>query len=181
MVGKQTQEVVAQPVSHTISAKAAENGSVAATAVTAQEGSTVSVVTFPKKGYQLKEGSVKATAADGSDVPVTKHDTRDGWHQFVMPTSDVVLSAEFEPKQGQYAVSASVDGNQGGDVKASTPSVDFLGDAVFEITPDEGYHLSMIRVNNIKKALPETTTYTITGVSEDIHLIAYFEQDQPQQ
>lgn len=181
VVGKQTQEFVAQPVSHTISAKAAENGSVAATAVTAQEGSTVSVVTFPKKGYQLKEGSVKATAADGSDVPVTKHDTREGWHQFVMPTSDVVLSAEFEPKQGQYAVSASVDGNQGGDVKASTPSVDFLGDAVFEITPDEGYHLSMIRVNNIKKALPETTTYTITGVSEDIHLIAYFEQDQPQQ
>ncbi|MFR2445496.1 MAG: InlB B-repeat-containing protein, partial [Thomasclavelia spiroformis] len=68
------------------------NGSITTDAQNYEEGAKVNISIHPNEGYQLKEGSLKY-----NDIVITGT-------SFIMPDTDVVLSAEFEKiSEGQEA------------------------------------------------------------------------------
>ncbi|GLX65778.1 hypothetical protein MU1_01220 [Paenibacillus glycanilyticus] len=87
------QEGVATPHSFTVPGEIA-GGSVTADKATAAEGETVALTITPDDGYSLswlKINGVEQTLASGS-------------HVYLMPDEDVVVTAEFEELEVQYAV-----------------------------------------------------------------------------
>ena len=72
----------------------ATNGTVKASASSAEKGKTVTITATPVKGYET--ASVKVTDASGKNVDVTKNS--DGTYKFTMPGSNVTVKAEFAKK-----------------------------------------------------------------------------------
>ncbi|MBQ5780673.1 MAG: leucine-rich repeat protein, partial [Spirochaetaceae bacterium] len=80
------------PESHRIIAGECENGKVSTVYGWAEAGSTVSVTLTPDDKYVYTSGSLTLTDNEGNAIPTTKSST----HTFVMPDSDVTISAKFE-------------------------------------------------------------------------------------
>ena len=107
-------------------------GSVTANTASSEAGKAVTLNVSPQTGYRLKEGSLKVTDANGDNVNVSKN-------QFIMPASDVTISAEFEKiPESTYKVTFSAQEN--GTVTAKPNENIKAGDTVnLTVTPNEGY------------------------------------------
>lgn len=92
---------------YSITSKETEGGSISATVEQAKEGETVVVKAYPKSGYKLKENSIKATKEDESDINVNLSTQNE--YQFIMPSSNVILSATFVPLESSNDNEASSD------------------------------------------------------------------------
>ncbi|MCD7733285.1 MAG: hypothetical protein LUH56_07600 [Oscillospiraceae bacterium] len=77
---------------YSISISDVENGTVKADVTSTTEGETVTITVTPDSGYDISELSV--TDSDGNEVIVTEE--TDGTYTFIMPSSDVTVSATFE-------------------------------------------------------------------------------------
>ncbi len=86
--------LVQDVASHTITLGTAEGGTLSASATTAMPGEVITITAEADGNYYLKSIHVtKGTGAATSEVAVTQ--TEDGAYQFVMPNSDVAISALF--------------------------------------------------------------------------------------
>lgn len=80
------------PTEYTITVEESENGAVSASADKAVEGTEITLTVTPESGYVLDELSV----VDAENNPVTVTDD----YKFVMPASNVTVSATFEELTG---------------------------------------------------------------------------------
>lgn len=88
-------EVSFAPAAYPVQLNPGEGGSLAPSCVQANAGETVTVRPQPFAGYTLREGSVKATAASGQELPVTPAENGAGY-TFRMPGEAVTVSAVFD-------------------------------------------------------------------------------------
>jgi|GEM_PF-2342209 len=88
-----------------IAVSAAAHGTLRTDCSTAAKGATITVTAEPETGYSLK--SLHVTDHDGNEIALTKN-------QFVMPASDVTVTASFK--------SSSVPGGTGGKESTGTGS-----------------------------------------------------------
>ncbi|MDD6254548.1 MAG: S-layer homology domain-containing protein [Eubacteriales bacterium] len=86
------------PARHNINVASAQNGSVSANLETANRGTTVTVTLKPDSGYKTDKVTVKD--ASGNDVAVSGSGSR---YTFVMPDSEVTVSASFKTAQSPAA------------------------------------------------------------------------------
>ncbi len=87
---------------HNVVVAESSNGSVAASATKARANDTVTLTVTPAAGYQLK--ALTVTDADKKDITVTDN-------AFVMPASDVTVSATFEA--AAHTISFDANGGSG--------------------------------------------------------------------
>ena len=120
---------------YSITVNTAENGTVTADKDEAAEGETVTLTVTPSAEYKLQTLTV-------AGAEVTKVD--DTTYTFVMPASDVTVSAVFA-----QAKKLTIKINGEGTVTADMASA-YVGEKItFTITPAEGYRLGYIRIAGI--------------------------------
>ena len=106
-------------------------------ALKTQAGSKVTVKTQAFTGYQLHADSLKATAADGTIVPLEAGE--EGVLSFVMPAQAVTLSAAFDAQQ--YPVTLA-EGITGGSLELSVQGTAAYRQTVtVTVRPQEGRRL----------------------------------------
>lgn len=153
--------------SYAVNISSMQNGTVTATN-SAVKGDTISLAVWANDGYKLKAGSLKvnngAVAIAGDNSPYT----------FVMPISDVSVTAEFE--KVSYAV--NIAQMQNGRVVAN--NVSLKGDTVtLEIFAEQGYALKTgsLKVNGGAIEITEqNSVYTFTMPTADVSVTAEFEK-----
>lgn len=153
---------------------------VEAESATAAKGETVTVTVISNYGYELAELTVSgdknegtwaptpetpASASGKEDIVITVED--DGTYTFTMPAEAVTITAEFAPivvgvtmtsieavgKVEPQEEGSGVTTTLGGEETEATYSVKVEANAVFTITPAEGYKLGSV---------------TLSGIGEDI-------------
>lgn len=132
-----TVQVTFAPAVYSIQLAPGEGGVIVPSALKAQAGSKVMVKAQAFTGYQLRENSLKATAADGTVIPLEA--AEDGAISFVMPAQAVTLSAVFDAQQ--YPV-ALAEGITGGSLELSVQGTAAYRQTVtVTVRPQEGMRL----------------------------------------
>ena len=166
-----TVEAAFEKADYAVTLGTVENGTVTASAATAQMGDTVTLTVSPDTGYQLVADSLKV---NGGDVALT--DNGDGTYTFTMPAAAVTVEAAFE----KIGYTVTVGTFENGTVTASAATVP-MGDTVtLTVTPDTGYRLvaDSLKVNGGDVALTDNGdgTYTFTMPVGAVEITAEFEQ-----
>ena len=87
------------------------NGALVPATASADAGKEITVTVNPATGYQLKDGTLKATCVlDGRTTIQTLTKNADGKYILTMPAGNVTLSAEFEQAPGGTTPSAQSGG-----------------------------------------------------------------------
>ena len=147
-------------------AEGIENGTVAADIEQVEEGEKVKVSAIPAEGYQLASVSVMA----GEEaVEVAAEDT-----SFVMPASDVTVSATFELIP-TYAV-AIAEGIENGTVAAAVEQAQAGDKVALTVTPAEGYQLVSISVKAGEEDVEVAADTTFIMPASDVTVSATFEK-----
>ena len=147
-------------------AEGIENGTVAADIEQVEEGEKVKVSAIPAEGYQLASVSVMA----GEEaVEVAAEDT-----SFVMPASDVTVSATFELIP-TYAV-AIAEGIENGTVTAAVEQAQAGDKVALTVTPAEGYQLVSISVKAGEEDVEVAADTTFIMPASDVTVSATFEK-----
>ena len=121
--------------SHNVTVTPTTNGTVIVDKATANSGETVTLTVTPDEGYELD--TLTVTDANGDPVAAANN-------QFIMPDSDVTVTAAFKP--GEYTVTVAESAN--GSVAASAAAAHFGDEITLTITPDEGYELDTLTVTD---------------------------------
>ncbi|MCD8049107.1 MAG: S-layer homology domain-containing protein [Clostridia bacterium] len=79
-------------VTYTVTAEDAENGGVNVSSTSAKSGASVTITVTPNDGYEAE--SITAADASGNEIELTQTD--DDTYAFIMPSSDVSISAAFK-------------------------------------------------------------------------------------
>jgi hypothetical protein len=152
------------------------HGTVTIDPANAAEGTNVNIVVSPEDGYRLKAGSLTVTQTEsGSAVDVSGSDNQ--W-TFVMPASDVTVTAEFEivPPEGTSLISIGALTN--GSVSSNLTSAAVGTEVTLTVTPDEGYDYmaDSLKVNNGAIDVSGTgNTFTFIMPAFDVTVTAEFE------
>ncbi len=142
------------------------NGLITASASSAIEGSTITVFVFPDDGFSLKNGTLKYNSTAISRI--------NGQFEFVMPASDVTLSAIFE-RAGTateiFTITASAQ--EGGNILPHGAVDAVQGyDKGFAITPNMGYSIRDVLVDGV--SVGAVSVYTFEDVMGDHTIEAFF-------
>jgi len=132
---------------YTVTANAATNGKVAASATSAAKGTVVTLTVTPNSGYELDTLTVK----DASNVVLSITDNK-----FTMPASNVTITATFKAQAAKYSVNINSANN--GKVTANTTSCVAGTEVALTVAPNSGYELDTLTVMN-------TTTNASVAVS----------------
>ena len=146
-------------------AEGIENGTVAADIEQVEEGEKVKLIATPAEDYKLASISVKAGE---EDVEVAAEDT-----SFVMPASDVTVSATFELIPS-YAV-AIAEGIENGTVAAAVEQAKAGDKVALTVTPAEGYQLAAISVKAGEEDVEVAADTTFIMPASDVVVSATFE------
>lgn len=103
----------------------------------------------------------------GSGVLTLEGDTKDA------PQLDNFEITPKDVKLNDVTVTASVEG-KGGKISPEKATVKEGENVEFTITPDEGYKVADVKVNN--ESVGAVTKYTLTDVREDAKIVATFEE-----
>ena len=147
-------------------AEGIENGTVAADIEQAEEGEKVKLIATPAEDYKLASISVKAGE---EDVEVAAEDT-----SFVMPASDVTVSATFELIPS-YAV-AIAEGIENGTVAAAVEQAKAGDKVALTVTPAEGYQLAAISVKAGEEDVEVAADTTFIMPASDVVVSATFDK-----
>ena len=131
---------------HSIDCLASSEGNILVDKATAYHGETVTIGTQPAEGYSFSSWSV--VDADGNDVAVANN-------QFVMPDSDVTVTATFV---AGYTISLAEV--MYGSINADKTSAAQGGTVTLAATPANGYQLEAWKVY---KTDDVNTTVTVSG------------------
>ena len=164
------------PVQYAVDIIPSDNGTVKAV-LTATAGETVTITATPDSGYEIK--SVLVEDAAGKEVRHTV--IKDGTCTFVMPPSDVSVTATFVPVQ--YAVIIPISDN--GTVKA-VPTATAGETVTITVTPDSGYEIGSVLVKDAAgKEVPHTAikdgTCTFVMPASNVTVTATFGKKAPAQ
>ena len=158
---------------YNITGYSSTEGSVSASATSSEAGKTITLNVLPKTDYRLKEGSLKVTDANGGNVTINNN-------TFIMPASDVTISAEFEKiPEKTYKVTFSPQDN--GTVTANPNENIKSGDVVnLTITPNKDYVIDKLYYRDGLS----TSEHTIENNSfempaSDVVVYATFKQKTP--
>lgn len=147
-------------------AEGIENGTVAADIEQAEEGEKVKLIATPAEDYKLASISVMAGE---EEVEVAAEDT-----SFVMPASDVTVSATFELIPS-YAV-AVAEGIENGTVAAAVEQAKAGGKVALIVTPAEGYQLAAISVKAGEEDVEVAADTTFIMPASDVVVSATFDK-----
>ena len=151
---------------YNLSVQTVTGGSIKASSATATMGQTITLTPTAAAGYHFKNWSV--TKAGGAAVTVTNN-------QFVMPASDVTISAVFELTVFNISV---VSGLTGGFIKASAATAVMGTQITLTAAPSTGYELVSWSVNGPSGAVTVSNNkFTMPAgavtVSATFRLISY--------
>ena len=163
-----------EPETYTITATAGAGGSIAPTgSVTVNEGEDQTFTITPDDGYEIAEVLV-----DGVSVTVT-----DNSYTFTGVQADHTISVTFqktggepEPESETYTITA--EAGAGGSIDPSGDvTVEKGASQTFTITPDEGYEIAEVVVDN-SSVLDQLTdnSYTFTGVQANHTISVTFQK-----
>jgi hypothetical protein len=159
--------------SYSVTVNAASNGSVAADPASAEAGTNITLTISADEGHQLKTLTVK----DGSGADITVSGTGTS-RTFVMPASNVTVSAEFEElPPGSYSVTVNEASN--GSVAADPASAEAGVSVTLTISADAGYQLKTLTVKDASNAditvSGTETSRTFTMPPSNVTVSAEFE------
>ena len=139
------------------------NGTVAASAESANVGDAITLTVTPETGYQLKTLTVVDDSQNSVSVTGNK---------FTMPAANVTVSAEFEKITYTVAVSQA----QNGEVTTDKATAQ-IGDTVtLTITPSEGFELAAITVTAEKETPVTVIDGKFTMPASDVTVSATFKK-----
>lgn len=121
------------PTTYTISMDSVIGGNISASVTSAEEGTEVTLIATPDKGYEFNNDWNVTKAETSEDITVT-----DG--KFIMPAANVNVTASF--KQLTYAITANLAENGTYTVKVGEEEVTsavYGAKVLLEATPAEGY------------------------------------------
>ena len=147
-------------------AEGIENGTVAADIEQAEEGEKGKLIATPAEDYKLASISVMAGE---EEVEVAAEDT-----SFVMPASDVTVSATFELIPS-YAV-AVAEGIENGTVAAAVEQAKAGDKVALIVTPAEGYQLAAISVKAGEEDVEVAADTTFIMPASDVVVSATFDK-----
>ena len=133
---------------HKVTIAGSANGTVKAGATKFAAGTTVTLTVSPESGYQLDKLVVKDD--DGTNVAVSNY-------KFVMPNSDVTVTATFKKATSKYTV--TVNTSKYGKVSASTTSCYPGTEVALSVAPKSGYVLDTLTAMNTT----DNTTVTVSN------------------
>ena len=150
-----------------------ENGSISAPA-TAYYGDQVNVTVTPDTGYELDKITYRYLNSDGTSSDAFF--TADG-ESFIMPASDIIVTATFKLKKYNVEVEEAIDGDHG--FVQAVPSTCSMGETVTLITSaDTGYAITTLQATyeegttevNLPLTPAENDTYTFVMPAADVHV-----------
>ena len=150
-----------------------DHGSISAPP-TAYFGDEINVTVNPEKGYELDKITYRYLYSDGSTSDAFF--TADG-QTFIMPASDIVLTATFKLKKYNVEVEEAIDGDHG--FVQAVPSTCSMGETVTLITSaDTGYAITTLQATyeegttevNIPLTPAENDSYTFVMPAADVHV-----------
>lgn len=148
-------------VKYTVSITAPENGSVSVNPDKYAKGAEVTLGVACDTGYELDKLTVKD--ASGSVVTVTNK-------KFVMPASDVTVTATFKKITYAVAVGKATNGKVTSDAATAK-----MGDTVtLTITPDTGYELDTLTVKDTSDKTVTVTDNKFTMPASSVSVSATF-------
>jgi hypothetical protein len=145
--------------SYTITASAVGNGAISPSgAVSVLAGANKKFTFTPQAGYRVADVTV-----DGASVGVRTSYT------FYSVQAVHTITVTFVPDE--YTITATADSN--GSISPAGPiTVNKNGSQTFTITPDDGYQVSIVRVDGASKGA--ITSYTFSNVTSNHTIEAYF-------
>jgi hypothetical protein len=167
------------------------HGAVTIDPTSAAEGTTVTITVAPDPGYKLKAGSLKINdSAEG----ISPGQATDTW-AFVMPASDVMVTAEFEElPDGSYSITIDSGNIANGSITASiggteTRTATDGATVTLTIHPDTNYRLAEtngLTVTHTEGGVPVSVngtgnTRTFTMPAAHVTVRAVFEELPPGQ
>lgn len=149
-----------------------ENGTVTASPSTnIKAGDTVTLTLKPNEGYQLQKVEVNSKTG-----PVETKKVNEDTVTFKMPASDVGINVYFV-KKSPTNYSINIDSNiQNGTISASPASAAEGTEVMLTVTPDEGYKIASVKVDNEVITADESGQYKFTMPDHDVTVSATFAQ-----
>lgn len=150
-----------------------EHGSISAP-TTAYYGDQVNVTVTPDTGYELDKITYRYLNSDGTSSDAFF--TADG-ESFIMPASDIIVTATFKLKKYNVEVEEAIDGDHG--FVQAVPSTCSMGETVTLITSaDTGYAITTLQATyeegttevNLPLTPAENDTYTFVMPAADVHV-----------
>ena len=143
------------PTSYAVSVSTGiENGSVSTDKLTAQKGQTVTLTLAANAGYKFGSISVKDASNNSVDTTAVTAGTE---YTFVMPESNVTVSATFTATS--YAVSVST-GIENGSVSTDRQTAQKGQTVTLTLTANAGYKFGSISVKDASNNSVQTTAVT---------------------
>ena len=162
------------PMSYTVGiSEDIENGSVSADRQTAQKDETVTLTLSASEGYELGSLSVKDASNNSVETTVV---TAGIEYTFVMPESDVTVSASFTPEPiapTSYAVSVST-GIENGSVSADRQTAQKDETVILTLSASEGYEFGSLSVKDSSNNSVAGTEYTFVMPESNVTVNASF-------
>ncbi len=160
------------PASYNVNIAAADGGKVSASKTRAPEGAEITLTATPDEGYEFKENSWKVVAADDSEITVT-----DG--KFIMPASDVTVTASFVRKSYLNAVASKTTISADGETVTVTVDTKVDGGWTAESSDETNFTIGnktattfdvTVSKNETEAAREATITVTAGTMTETITL-----------
>ena len=161
-----------------------ENGSVSADRQTAQKGQTVTLTLTANAGYQFDSISVKDASNNNVQTTAVTAGTK---YTFVMPESNVTVSASFTPESNAatgYTVGIS-EGIENGSVSTDKLTAQKGETVTLTLSANAGYQFGSISVKDASNNSVETATvtagteYTFVMPESNVTVSASFSPNTP--
>lgn len=160
------------PASYNVNIAAADGGKISASKTRAPEGAEITLTATPDEGYEFIENSWKVVAADDSEITVT-----DG--KFIMPASDVTVTASFVRKPYLNAVASKTTISADGETVTVTVDTNVDGGWTAESSDETNFTIGnktattfdvTVSKNETEAAREVTITVTAGTLSKTISL-----------
>jgi hypothetical protein len=156
-----------------------ENGIVTADKLTAQKDETVTLTLSASAGYEFDSISVKDASNNSVETTAVTAGTK---YTFVMPESNVTVSASFTPKSYTVGISAGIEN---GSVSTDKLTAQKNETVTLTLTANAGYKFGSISVKDASNNSVETATvtagtkYTFVMPESNVTVSASFSPDTP--
>ena len=144
----------AQVITYTITASAGDNGTISPSGtISIPQGGSQTFTISPDNGYNIQDVLVDN---------VSQGDTSS--YTFSNVQGNHVISVSFSAQEITYTITASA-GDNGTISPSGTISIPQGGNQTFTISPDNGYNIQDVLVDNVSQG--DTSSYTFSNVQEN--------------
>ena len=144
----------AQEITYTITASAGDNGTISPSGtISIPQGGSQTFTISPDNGYNIQDVLVDN---------VSQGDTSS--YTFSNIQENHAISVSFSAQEITYTITASA-GDNGTISPSGTISIPQGGNQTFSISPDNGYHIQDVSVDNVSQG--DTSSYTFSNVQEN--------------